>query len=95
MYDAVTGSPMPSTSEASAISASAISRLPPAQSANNSDKVLPTPVVPTAITTIPTAISSIAVLTMLRVPSASASRIARGPMRFGVNQLDTITARIA
>ena len=86
---------MPSTSEASATSTIATNRLPPAQSAINSEIVLPTPVADTAITTSPTATSSMAVGTILRAPSANASTIARGPMRFGVSQLAAITARIA
>ena len=67
-------------------------RLPPAQLAIKSEMVLPMPVAATTITIRPTATSNIAVPAMLRAPSASASRIARGPIRFGVSQLDTITA---
>ena len=77
IYAAVTGRPMPSTSEARPIRTMAISRLPPAQLAIIRLNVLPTPAVAMTLTTRPTAQSSTADVIMLRAPISSASITAR------------------
>ncbi len=69
-------------------------RLPPAQSAMRREIVLPTPVADTTITISPTTTSSMAVFTMLRAPSTSASTMAVKPIGCGVSQLETNTAMI-
>ena len=86
---------MPSTREATATSARAISREPCDHWAIISAKVFASPEVVTALLIRPTATSRIAVITDVDTPSDRARTMFLGPIRFGVTQLTTISVPMA
>ncbi|KAG1715464.1 hypothetical protein GQR58_000436 [Nymphon striatum] len=85
IYAAVTGSPIPKTSEASAINAIARTSDPCDHCAIISENPLPTPLVTIALFIIPMAVSKIAVMMADRTPLTKASLIRAGPMFTGSN----------